>query len=62
MSYEISKNKTDQALLDKLREAKKPTRQEITAQKISFAFANLDDKTTMTRERVKRLVEENAEC
>lgn len=50
--------KTDDALLRKLSEHKKPTPEDVREQRVSFVFGTLDADSPMTREQVRRLVEE----
>lgn len=52
--------KTDQALLNKLGTAKAPSRSEVESQRVSFVYGLLDEKAHMTKEQVKRYVEEAA--
>lgn len=57
MGEALTNLKTDEALLQKLREAKKPSRAEVREQRVSFVFGSLDSGNTMTKEQVRKLVE-----
>lgn len=57
MGDEIVRLKTDKALLAELKGGKKPTADEVKEQRVSFVFASLDSDSTITRERVRELLE-----
>ncbi len=50
--------KTSADLLAELRNAKKPSAEELKEQRVSFVFGSLDSKSPVTREQVRRMLEE----
>ena len=60
MAETIFTLRTDEALLQKLRDSKKPSQADLREQRISFVYGTLDSKNTMTREQVRKLLESAA--
>jgi hypothetical protein len=62
MNGKVTDLKTDAELLRSLKEAAqhKPTKEEKLEQRVSFVVGSLKSDSDMTREQVKRLVEEEA--
>lgn len=60
MSNEILELKTSSALLDALHNSlsKKPTAEEIMEQRVSYVFGSLDSDSSVTRDRVRKLLAE----
>ena len=50
--------KTDRAVLEALKRVATPGRNEVHEQKVSFAYASIDSKSCMTKEEVRRIVEQ----
>lgn len=50
--------KTDARLLKEMHDARKPTREEIKEQRVSFVFGSLDAKSPITREQVRKILED----
>jgi hypothetical protein len=57
MGDAITKLKTNEALLRDLRDAKKPSPEEVKEQRVSFVFGSLDSKSPITREQVRKALE-----
>ncbi|GGD48398.1 hypothetical protein GCM10007235_20390 [Pseudoxanthomonas indica] len=57
MGDAITKLKTKEALLQNLRDAKKPSAAEVREQRVSFVFGSLDSKSPITREMVRKALE-----
>lgn len=60
MSNEILELKTNSALLNALHNSllKKPTAEEIMEQRVSFVFSSLNSGSSVTRDRVRKLLAE----
>lgn len=57
MGDAITKLKTNESLLRDLRDAKKPSPEEVKEQRVSFVFGSLDSKSPITREQVRKALE-----
>lgn len=57
MGDAITKLKTNEALLKDLRGTKKPSPDQVNAQRVSFVFGSLDSKSPITREQVRKALE-----
>lgn len=57
---EIRELKTDKSVLRRLERGKAPSPAEVKEQRVSFVYGSLDSKSTMTREQVRKLVENAA--
>lgn len=59
MTIPTGGRKTDEALLERLREsARRPlTKREVAEQRISWVYGNLPDDSTLTRDEVARIIE-----
>lgn len=55
----ITKLKSSEDLLKNLRDARKPTSQEVREQRVSFVFGALDSKSPITRDQVREMLESN---
>lgn len=56
MGESMLKLKTDDRVLEALRQVPVPSRKEVREQKVSFVFASIDSKSNMTKEQVRKLV------
>ncbi len=57
MGDAITKLKTNEALLRNLRDAKKPSPEEVKEQRVSFVYGSLDSKSPITRDQVRKALE-----
>ncbi|MDQ8050865.1 hypothetical protein [Luteibacter sp.] len=58
MGEQMLKLKTDARVLQALQRVPTPSREEVKEQKVSFVFASIDSKSNMTKEQVRKLVEQ----
>lgn len=59
MVEQLLEMKTNEALLQKLAQAKAPGVQERREQRVSFVFGSLSEKNTMTRAQIREMIENN---
>jgi hypothetical protein len=60
MAKIFTTTKTKESLLKKLRHAPAPSAEEVKEQRISFVYGSLDKKSKVTREQVRKMIEEAA--
>lgn len=57
MGDELVRLKSNESLLQKLRDAKEPSADEKKEQRVSFVFGSLDWESSITREQVRKMVD-----
>lgn len=60
MGEEVTKLKTNEDLLKELAKVRKPTANQVRQQRVSFVYGSLDSTSAITREQVRKELENAA--
>jgi hypothetical protein len=60
MNTKFLELKTDEKLLNALKNAKKLSAEEVLEQRVSFVYGSMKSDSSVTREQVKKVLEESA--